>query len=226
MPHRHVSTEPESGCALSDTPEYAESPELIADADPAGQAGELRASGRLARARWSPSPNFGPRPAGADVSLLVIHCISLPPGDYSGDCIEQFFLNCLDHSRHPYFREIEGVTVSAHCLIRRDGELVQFVNFRDRAWHAGRSSFCGQEECNDYSIGIELEGTEDDPYTEAQYRQLARLTGELMTAWPEITPDRITGHSDIAPGRKTDPGPAFDWARYRSLVPWPNEEER
>ena len=110
------------------------------------------------------------------------------------------------------------MTVSAHCLIRRDGELVQFVNFRDRAWHAGRSSFCDREECNDYSIGVELEGTDDDPYTDAQYLQLARLTRELQEAWPEITPDRITGHSDIAPGRKTDPGPAFDWVRYRSLI--------
>lgn len=211
---------------MSDTPEHAESPELIVAADLASRAGKLRDSGRLARARWSPSPNFGCRPGDADISLLVIHCISLPPGDYSGDCVEQFFLNCLDHSRHPYFREIEGITVSAHCLIRRDGELIQFVNFRDRAWHAGRSSFCGQEECNDYSIGVELEGTGDDPYTDAQYRQLARLSGELMAAWPKITPDRITGHSDIAPGRKTDPGPVFDWAHYFSLIAGKGEKEQ
>lgn len=186
----------------------------------------MRASGRLIRGRWSPSPNYGPRPEGTDISLLVIHCISLPPGDYSGHCIEQFFLNCLDHSRHPYFREIEGMTVSAHCLIRRDGELIQFVNFRDRAWHAGRSSFCGRDECNDYSIGVELEGTDEDSYTEAQYLELARLSRELMDAWPEITPERIAGHSDVAPGRKTDPGRAFDWSYFRSLLAGQLEAER
>lgn len=169
-------------------------------------------------ARWSPSPNFGPRPAHSDISLLVVHCISLPPGDFSGDNIERFFQNRLDHTQHPYFRTIEGMTVSAHCLVRRDGEVIQFVNLNDRAWHAGRSSFCGRDECNDYSIGIELEGAEDIPYTDAQYQQLSRITRQIMSAWPGISPDRIAGHSDVAPGRKTDPGPSFDWAYFRSLV--------
>lgn len=174
--------------------------------------------GRLAGARWCPSPNFGPRPDPSDISLLVVHNISLPPGQFGGGHIEAFFQNCLDHSLHPYFATIESLQVSAHGLIERDGNLVQFVDLRERAWHAGRSSFCGREECNDYSIGIELEGTDDTPYTDVQYQTLARLAADLMARWPAITPQRIVGHSDIAPGRKTDPGPAFEWARFRQLL--------
>mgnify|MGYP001458835665 CR=1 FL=1 len=135
----------------------------------------LRETGRISFARWTPSPNFGPRPDGAGISLLVVHNISLPPGQFGGREIEDFFCNQLDHSAHPYFKTIEGVQVSAHLLIRRDGALVQFVSLLDRAWHAGRSCFEGQEECNDFSIGIELEGTDDTPYTTEQYRMLAKV---------------------------------------------------
>ncbi|MCL7945292.1 1,6-anhydro-N-acetylmuramyl-L-alanine amidase AmpD [Marinobacter sp. ATCH36] len=181
-------------------------------------AHELRLTGRVAAARWCPSPNFGPRPEGAAISLLVVHNISLPPGQFGGDAIEQFFCNQLDTSAHPYFETIAEMKVSSHLLIRRDGSPVQFVSLLDRAWHAGRSCFRGEEECNDFSIGIELEGADDIPYTSAQYRTLVNLSQLIMAAWPEIAPDRITGHSDIAPGRKTDPGPAFDWAHYRQML--------
>lgn len=178
-------------------------------------ARDLRNSGRVAGARWCPSPNYGQRPDGRTPSLLVVHNISLPPGDFTGDAIEQFFCNQLDASAHPYFQTIAELKVSSHLLIRRDGSVLQFVNLWDRAWHAGRSSFWGEEECNDFSIGIELEGTDDIPYEDAQYGKLAELSADIMRAWPDITPDRITGHSDIAPGRKTDPGPVFDWFRFR-----------
>jgi len=178
----------------------------------------LRETGRISFARWTPSPNFGPRPDGAGISLLVVHNISLPPGQFGGREIEDFFCNQLDHSAHPYFKTIEGVQVSAHLLIRRDGALVQFVSLLDRAWHAVRSCFEGQEECNDFSIGIELEGTDDTPYTTEQYRMLAKVADLIMTAWPDITANRITGHCDIAPGRKSDPGPAFDWRYFRSAL--------
>ena len=182
----------------------------------------LRSSGRFPGVRWCPSPNFGPRPDGSSISLLVVHNISLPPEQFGGPHIENFFCNCLDTAVHPYFETIAELKVSAHALIRRDGSVIQFVSCLDRAWHAGRSSFQGKEECNDYSIGIELEGADDVPYTEDQYRALARLALLAMTAWPEITPGRIAGHSDIAPGRKTDPGPAFEWSRFRALLS--NEE--
>ncbi|WP_396621352.1 1,6-anhydro-N-acetylmuramyl-L-alanine amidase AmpD [Marinobacter sp. W-8] len=182
----------------------------------------LRSSGRFPGVRWCPSPNFGPRPDGSSISLLVVHNISLPPEQFGGPHIENFFCNCLDTAAHPYFETIAELKVSAHALIRRDGSVIQFVSCLDRAWHAGRSSFQGKEECNDYSIGIELEGADDVPYTDDQYRALARLALLAMTAWPEITPGRIAGHSDIAPGRKTDPGPAFEWSRFRALLS--NEE--
>lgn len=194
------------------------------DAEPARQVVSdqtittLRETGRLPEARWCPSPNFGPRPDEASVSLLVVHNISLPPGQFGGPEIEDFFCNRLDHTAHPYFETIAGMQVSAHALIRRDGSVVQFVSLLDRAWHAGRSSFQGEEECNDFSIGIELEGTDDVPYTEDQYRQLAALTHLIMAAWPRITPDRMAGHCDIAPGRKTDPGPFFDWSHFRAVL--------
>ncbi|HLV76410.1 MAG TPA: 1,6-anhydro-N-acetylmuramyl-L-alanine amidase AmpD [Marinobacter sp.] len=175
---------------------------------------QLRATGRFPDSRWCPSPNYGPRPDGVPISLLVVHNISLPPGQFGGGYIEAFFCNRLDPHAHPYFETIAGLQVSAHALICRDGSVVQFVSCLDRAWHAGRSSFDGQEECNDFSIGIELEGTDDLPYTDAQYATLARLARLIMAAWPEITAERITGHSDIAPGRKTDPGDAFGWDRF------------
>ncbi|MCG8522362.1 MAG: 1,6-anhydro-N-acetylmuramyl-L-alanine amidase AmpD, partial [Pseudomonadales bacterium] len=153
----------------------------------------LRSSGRFPGARWCPSPNFGPRPEGSSISLLVVHNISLPPEQFGGPYIENFFCNCLDTTAHPYFETIAELKVSAHALIRRDGSVIQFVSCLDRAWHAGRSSFMGREECNDYSIGIELEGADDVPYTDDQYRALARLALLAMTAWPEITPGRIAG---------------------------------
>lgn len=172
----------------------------------------------MRQARRVPSPNFGPRPGGCVPQLLVIHNISLPPGQYGGDCIERLFTNCLDWDAHPFFDEIRGAEVSAHLLIRRCGELVQFVSFDDRAWHAGQSSFAGRDNCNDFSIGIELEGTDDEPYTAAQYQALAAVTRALLLQYSAMSRDGIVGHSDIAPGRKTDPGPAFDWNRYRGLL--------
>ncbi len=168
--------------------------------------------------RRLPSPNCDERPPDSIVDLLVIHNISLPPGEFGGPWIEDLFLNRLDPQAHPYFAEIATLQVSAHLLIRRDGRTCQFVSLERRAWHAGVSCFAGRERCNDFSIGIELEGTDELPYTDAQYEQLARLTQQIRNHYPAITPQRITGHADIAPGRKTDPGPAFDWARYRSLL--------
>jgi len=174
--------------------------------------------GRVMPARQVPSPNFGPRPAGCEPDLLVIHNISLPPGQYGGDHIERLFTNCLDWDEHPFFAEIRGTEVSAHLLVRRCGEVVQFVNLRERAWHAGQSCFAGRDNCNDFSIGIELEGTDDEAYTDLQYETLAALTRVLLARYKGITGSRIVGHSDIAPDRKTDPGPAFDWERYRGAV--------
>ncbi|MCG6967090.1 MAG: 1,6-anhydro-N-acetylmuramyl-L-alanine amidase AmpD [Chromatiaceae bacterium] len=165
-----------------------------------------------------PSPNADERPAGSDIDLLVIHNISLPPGEFGGPYISDLFLNRLDPTSHPYFGEIANLEVSAHLLVRRDGSVVQFVALDRRAWHAGQSDFCGRERCNDFSIGIELEGTDDQPYSEAQYRHLALLTRHIQDLFPAITAQRIVGHSDIAPGRKTDPGPGFSWARYRTLL--------
>lgn len=164
-----------------------------------------------------PSPNFNARP-GAEISLLVIHNISLPPAQFKTGKVQAFFQNRLDVTEHPYFSGIADLRVSAHFLIERDGEVTQFVSCLDRAWHAGVSSFGGRDGCNDFSIGIELEGTDDQPFTDAQYRALVTLTLQLRAAWPAITVKRITGHSDIAPTRKTDPGPCFDWARYRSAL--------
>jgi AmpD protein len=183
-------------------------------AKPEAQAGERLADGQLIGARQAPSPNCDKRPDGVAVDLLVIHNISLPPNEFGGPWIEALFQNRLDPMAHPYFADIARVRVSAHLLIRRDGELIQFVDLRRRAWHAGRSCFNGRDACNDYSIGIELEGADHIPFSDAQYARLGRVTGQLMQRFPAITAERITGHSDIAPGRKTDPGPAFDWARY------------
>ncbi len=174
----------------------------------------LDADGWLPSARRLPSPNFDARPPGTLIDLLVIHNISLPPGEFAGDWIDDLFLNRLDPGAHPYFVAIAPVRVSAHFLIRRDGRLTQYVSCEQRAWHAGVSVFMGRERCNDYSIGIELEGTDCIPFTSAQYRALADCTRQIRARYPAITPERIVGHSDIAPGRKTDPGPAFDWKRY------------
>lgn len=174
--------------------------------------------GWLDCARHVPSPNYNTRPAGAQVELVVVHNISLPPGCFGGDHIEALFTNCLDPNADPFFAEIAGLEVSAHFLIRRDGELVQFVATDDRAWHAGVSDWCGRDNCNDFSVGIELEGTDDLAYTEQQYAQLAHLIGLLRAAYPTIGSDAIVGHSDIAPGRKTDPGSAFDWQHLRALL--------
>lgn len=162
------------------------------------------------------SPNQDARPAPADVSLLVVHGISLPPGEFGGPWIEALFTNRLDFGAHPYFAGLRNLRVSSHLVIRRDGEIVQYVPFHARAWHAGASRFAGRERCNDFSVGVELEGADTVPYADAQYAALAAVARALMRAYPRITPERIAGHSDIAPGRKTDPGPAFDWTRFRA----------
>jgi len=182
--------------------------------------------GWLAEALACPSPNFNERPAGARVSLLVIHNISLPPGDFGTGCVQALFCNRLDTDQHPYFEQLSGLRVSSHLFIERQGRLVQFVPLDKRAWHAGRSAFGGQPECNDFSIGIELEGCDHIPYTEAQYQRLAEVTRILLDHYPDLNPTRITGHADVAPGRKTDPGPAFDWEHYFSLLARDGDEVR
>lgn len=169
----------------------------------------------LAGARHVASPNFGERPDGIQIDVLVIHNISLPPGEFGGGWIDDLFCNQLNPAAHPYFQDIAHLRVSAHALIDRNGQLTQYVAFDKKAWHAGQSSFDGRQQCNDFSIGVELEGCDDQPFTDAQYRCLVALTRHLQNVYPAITPDRIVGHSDIAPGRKTDPGPGFDWGRYK-----------
>ena len=173
--------------------------------------------GWLSGARHLPSPHQTGRPNG-EVSLLVVHGISLPPGEFGGPWIDDLFLGRLDPQAHPYFAEIAALQVSAHCLIRRDGEVVQYVSFDARAWHAGVSSFAGRSACNDFAVGIELEGTDTSGYTKEQYLSLAAVTRTLFDHYPQLTPERIVGHSDIAPGRKTDPGEGFDWPLYRRLL--------
>jgi len=163
-------------------------------------------------AQKCPSPNFNQRPSD-EVSLLVVHNISLPPKQYGGPYVEDFFCNRLDASVHPYFCEISQLEVSSHLFIRRDGSIIQFVPFNQRAWHAGLSHYAGRDNCNDFSIGIEMEGCDDDAYSEEQYISLQQATQALMLAYPEISSDRITGHEFISPGRKTDPGRAFKWQR-------------
>ena len=175
----------------------------------------LDAEGRIAGARFVPSPNCDARPARRAIDLIVIHHISLPPGKFGGPAIVELFTNRLDPGAHPYFATLAGIRVSAHFLIRRDGALWQFVPCAARAWHAGESRWRGRTRCNDFSIGIELEGTGETPFTATQYRRLARLTRVLKARYPIRD---IVGHSDIAPGRKSDPGPHFDWARYRRLL--------
>ena len=171
--------------------------------------------GWSSRARRSPSPNFGPRPAGTEISLVVVHSISLPPGVFGGPAIERLFGNVLDFDEHPAFAAIRGLRVSSHFLLRRDGELVQFVSCDERAWHAGESSWRGRPGCNDYSVGIELEGLAGGDFEAAQYRALAPLVRDLMARYPLAD---IAGHEHIAPGRKDDPGAGFDWARLRRAL--------
>lgn len=173
--------------------------------------------GQLIGARQIASPNYNQRPEQTEIQLLVVHNISLPPSQFGGGYIEQFFQNQLDWSVHPYFQTIEGMQVSTHLLILRSGEVLQFVNFNDRAWHAGRSTYLAKKECNDYSIGIELEGSDDTPFEAVQYTVLAEVIRVLQAAYPKIL-QHLAGHSDIAPGRKTDPGPFFDWAKTRALI--------
>ena len=175
----------------------------------------IDAAGYATTARRVRSPNRDARPSGLPIELVVVHGISLPPGEFGGDGIAQLFTNTLDPHAHPYFESIAKLRVSSHFLIRRDGELVQFVGCNERAWHAGASSWKGRERCNDFSIGIELEGTDELPYAAAQYTMLARLLRALRHAYPIVD---VVGHSDIAPGRKTDPGAAFDWARLARLT--------
>lgn len=172
-------------------------------------------SGLLDQAEYLESPNQDDRPEGEVVDLLVIHNISLPPGEFGGPYITQLFTNTLDPEVHPFFKKIHELRVSSHLLIRRDGKIIQYVPFHKRAWHAGVSYFGGRTQCNDFSIGIELEGTDAAPYESIQYEVLAQVTKEIMKAYPEITLERIQGHCDIAPERKTDPGPAFNWVHYK-----------
>ena len=173
---------------------------------------------RLQDINFLESPNFNDRPIDAEISLLVIHSISLPPKRYGTDHIEKFFLNKLDFSSHKYYRNIDNMRVSSHVLIKRNGEIIQFVPFNKRAWHAGVSSFNGKDDCNNFSIGIELEGSDDDIFEDIQYDQLSLVTSSLIKEYALINKHNIKGHSDIAPGRKTDPGKMFDWNRYLNNV--------
>lgn len=175
------------------------------------------ATGWFQGIRHCPSPNFNARPRG-EISLLVIHNISLPPGCFGTGKVQQFFRNCLPADEHPYFASIAALRVSAHFFIERDGMITQFVSCLDRAWHAGQSCFEGRENCNDFSLGIELEGTDELSYSDAQYASLTTLTRLLQQTYPALDVRHICGHADIAPQRKTDPGPAFDWARYRTAL--------
>lgn len=175
-------------------------------------------NGSLDVARQHPSRNCDDRLDGADVDLVVVHGISLPPAEFGGPWIDQLFTNKLDPEQHVYFREIHEQRVSSHLLIRRDGEIVQYVPFNRRAWHAGESSFAGRPQCNDYAVGIEMEGTDDRPYEAIQYDMLADVIACLMREYPGISLERIAGHCDVSPGRKTDPGEAFDWQHLYSLI--------
>jgi AmpD protein len=173
------------------------------------------ATGLIARTRQVMSPYFDARPRDKLPDLIVIHGISLPPGEFGGAWIDQLFTGTLDPDAHPFFRDASRLRVSSHALIRRDGSIVQYVPFQARAWHAGESQYQGRAGCNDFSIGIELEGTDDLAYEDAQYESLVSLIRALLAAYPSLSSARIVGHSDIAPGRKTDPGAAFDWQRLR-----------
>lgn len=186
----------------------AEAPDRIAGWD----------DGWLHDARRCDTPNFGPRPPGAEVSLVVIHSISLPPGEYAGDSVERLFTNRLDWDAHPYYERIRGLEVSSHFFIRRNGEMMQFVSCDQRAWHAGASSWQGRENCNDFSVGIELEGLEGERFERSQYEVLVRLLRALKVRYPIA---HVAGHEHIAPGRKIDPGPGFDWGALQLALQWP-----
>lgn len=175
-------------------------------------------NGWLAAARHCPSPNHDDRPDRQSIELIVIHCISLPPGEYGGTHVDALFTNRLDPSAHEYFAGIADLRVSAHFLIDRQGQLTQYVSCDKRAWHAGQSLWCGRPRCNDFSIGIELEGSDRDAYTDNQYQVLAELIQCLASHYPTIKPWQLAGHEEIAPGRKTDPGPGFDWARLCAVL--------
>jgi AmpD protein len=176
------------------------------------------ATGRLHGARFLESPNRDERPPGQAPDLVIVHGISLPPGEFGGPWIDALFTNSLSPDAHPFFAGLEGLRVSAHLLVRRGGDVVQYVPFHERAWHAGASSWAGRPRCNDYSIGIELEGTDAGGYEWAQYSALARAIAALCRAYPTLSPQRVVGHSDVAPGRKTDPGISFDWPLLAALL--------
>jgi AmpD protein len=175
-------------------------------------------SGLMRGARHLASPNQDARPAGVEADLIVVHGISLPPGEFGGPWIDRLFTNTLPADEHPYFAEVGSLRVSSHLVVNRDGHVTQYVSFPQRAWHAGKSIYEGREACNDFSIGIELEGTDTLPYERAQYRALSEAIAALCAAYPRLSPDRLVGHDAIAPGRKTDPGPAFDWPHARRLI--------
>ena len=183
-----------------------------------GEDPRTEGRGWLRDVRKLPSPNFNARPPNAQVTLIVLHSISLPPGCFGGSEVERLFTNRLDCDAHPYFERLRGLQVSAHFFIRRDGELVQFVSCEDRAWHAGTSVWRGQPGCNDYSLGVEMEGLEGGTFEADQYRSLAGLLPVLAKRYPI---DAVVGHEHVAPGRKSDPGPGFDWARLRAALDWP-----
>ena len=175
-------------------------------------------SGLMRGVRQIASPNCDSRPAGIGADLIVVHGISLPPGEFGGPWIDRLFTNALPSDAHPYFAEVACLRVSSHLVIGRNGAITQYVSFKQRAWHAGQSSYEGRQACNDFSIGVELEGTDALAYEPAQYQALAEAVAALCAAYPTLAPDRLVGHSDIAPGRKTDPGPAFDWPHARRLI--------
>jgi AmpD protein len=175
-------------------------------------------SGLMRGARQVASPNYDSRPPGIEADLIVVHGISLPPGEFGGPWIDRLFTNTLPPEVHPYFAEVGPLRVSSHLVIERDGAVTQYVRFTERAWHAGKSSYQGRDACNDFSVGVELEGSDTLPYEAAQYAALAAVVAALCAAYPRLSADRLVGHSDIAPGRKTDPGPAFDWPRARRLI--------
>jgi AmpD protein len=175
-------------------------------------------TGLMRGARQISSPNYDSRPTGVEVDLIIVHGISLPPGEFGGPWIDRLFTNTLPEELHPYFAEVGSLRVSSHLVVKRDGEVTQYVSFTERAWHAGQSVYQGREACNDFSVGVELEGTDTLSYEATQYGALAEVVAALCAAYPRLSPDRLVGHSDIAPGRKTDPGPAFDWPRARRLI--------
>ena len=194
---------------MTDSQQQSASPSSVA-------AGFCLIDGWLKNVKQVASPNYDQRPVGSIIDLLVVHCIALPPKQFGGKGIEQLFMNQLDPDEHPYYRGIADLKVSAHALIRRTGEIIQFVNFDQRAWHAGQSCYQGRNCCNDFSIGIELEGTDQDPYELIQYQTLVAMSAALIAHYPALTADRIAGHDTVAAGRKTDPGQGFDWPFFQT----------